>query len=61
MDGYGEKKLGVFNRGLLVIFRIGTLFWTIRILVGIYWCFGNWGFWDRWRRDFGCGDGWIKG
>jgi len=48
---YREKKFGVFNRNLLGIFRIGTLFWTIRILAGIYWHFGEWGFW-RVERKF---------
>jgi hypothetical protein len=37
-----RKKSGVFNRGGLVIFRIGTLFWTVEILVGIYCGFWNW-------------------
>lgn len=36
-----------------MIFRIGTLFWTVGILVGIYWCFGNWGFWDGRDKYFG--------
>ena len=55
MGGYEEKKMGVFSRGLLVFCRIGTLFWTIGILVGICWCFGNWGFWEEWRVVFGNG------
>lgn len=50
--GFWEKKRVVFNRDLLGIFRIGTLNWTIKILVGIYWGFGDCGFWRVKKRGF---------
>lgn len=36
--------MGIFNRNLLGIFRISTLFWTVGVLARIYWCFGERGF-----------------
>ena len=50
--------MGIFNRNLLWIFRIGPLSWIIRILVGIYCGFGKWGFWREWNVGFG-DRGWV--
>lgn len=44
--------MGVFNKEKLVIFRISTLFWTVGILVEIYWCFWGVGVLEgKWWRD----------
>lgn len=56
-----EEKMGVFNKNLLGIFRIGTLFWTIRVLARIYWCFGEWRFWSIGGEGFCMEKGWTKG